>query len=68
MWKVYIPRSLRAMIVIEECSCVNAFKRTYFQYVKKKTTWSDEASFKLRGTMNRHKWVNWYPQIPQLYV
>jgi len=45
-------------MVIEECSCVNAFKGTYFEFVRK-TTWSDEASFKLRGTMNRHKWIYW---------
>ena len=45
---------------------VNAFKGTYFEFVKKKT-WSDESSLKLRGIMNRHKWVYWYTQIPQVY-
>jgi len=29
--------------------------------LRKKKTWSDEVSLKLRGTMNRHKSVYWYP-------
>jgi hypothetical protein len=33
-----------------------------------KTVWSDEATFKLNGTVNRHNCVYWAPENPYIHV
>jgi hypothetical protein len=61
-WKFYVPRLLHAMVEddpdcrIEFCESVDLI------------VWSDEATFKLNGAVNRHNCTYWSSENPNVHV
>jgi len=72
-WKVYIPRLLHA-INDEDPDRRMQFCEWFQQMVNEaeefvtKIVWSDEAQFKLNGTVNRHNCVYWAPENLHVHV
>ena len=72
-WKVYIPRLLHA-INDNDPDCRMKFCEWFQQMVNEdeesvtKIVWSDEAQFKLNGTVNHHNCVYWAPKNVHVHV
>jgi len=72
-WKVYIPRLLHA-INDDDPDHRMQFCEWFQQMVNKdeefvtKIVWSDEAQFKLNGTVNHHNCVYWAPENLHVHV
>lgn len=72
-WKVYIPRLLHALSDddpdrrMQFCEWYQRMATEDEQFVTK-VVWSDEAQFKLNGTVNRHNCVYWAPENPHVHV
>jgi len=72
-WKVFIPRLLHALNVddpdrrVQYCEWFQNMVREDEEFVRK-MVWSDEAQFKLNGTVNRHNYVYWAPENPHVHV
>lgn len=72
-WKVYVPRLLHAMNEddpdrrVEYCEWFERMVRVDEEFAGK-FVWSDEAQFKLNGTVNRHNCVYWAPDNPHVHV
>ena len=72
-WKCYTPRLMHAMNEddpdrrIQYCEWFQHMVGEDEEFVKK-IVWSDEAQFKLNGTVNRHNCVYWAPNNPRVHV
>ena len=54
--------------LIEGCSIVVPKHGREDEEFVGKMVWSDEAQFKLNGTVNRHNYVYWAPENPHVHV
>ena len=72
-WKVYNPRLLHAINdddpdrQMQFCEWFQQMVNEDEEFVTK-IVWSDEAQFKLNGTMNRHNCVYWAPENLHVHV
>jgi hypothetical protein len=72
-WKLYVPRLLHAMNEDDPDQRVKFYRQFQCkvhedeEYVSK-TVCSDEATFKLTGTLNCHNCVYWAPENLHIYV
>lgn len=72
-WKCYIPRLLHAMNEddpdrrMEYSEWFNNMVRNDEEFAEM-IVWSDEAQFKLNGTVNRHNCIYWAAENPNVHV
>jgi len=72
-WKVYIPRLLHTINDddpdrrMQFCEWFQQMVNEDEEFVTK-IVWSDEAQFKLNGTVNRHHCVYWAPENLHVHV
>ena len=72
-WKVYNPRLLHAINNddpdrrMQFCECFQQMVNEDEEFVMK-VVWSDEARFKLNGTVNRHNCVYWAPENLDVHI
>ena len=72
-WKVFIPRLLHALNEdnpdrrVQYCEWFQNMVQEDEEFVRK-MVWSDEAQFKLKGTVNQHNCVYWAPENPHVHV
>jgi len=72
-WKVFIPRLLHALNEdnpdqrVQYCEWFQNMVREDEEFMRK-MVWSDEAQFKLNGTVNQHNCVYWAPENPHVHV
>ena len=72
-WKIFIPRLLYVRNEddpdqrVQYCELFQNMVREDEEFVGK-MVWSDEAQFKLYGTVNQHNYVYWAPENPHVHV
>ena len=72
-WEVYIPRLLHALNEddtdrrLEYCEWFGSMMRDDEAFAGK-VVWSDEAQFKVNGTVNRHNCVYWSTENPHIHL